>query len=150
LESDTYTHCWESLADLLERGATDGLLCDFGMPVLHNGTRYNCRVICLDKQILLIRPKTAMADNGNYRESRYFTPYTSHHNEEASQHLLPSHLFDSFGQKYAPFGTQFLRCGDGTCIGVESCEEVSEQSLCLGWPHFLKKNSSLNPCILPS
>ena len=126
LESDTFTHCWESLAELFERGATDGILCDFGMPVLHNGTRYNCRIICIDRKVLLIRPKTAMADNGNYRESRYFTPYNNKRNgnSDPSQHLLPLHLFEKFGQTYAPFGTEFIRCGDGTCVGVESCEEV--------------------------
>ena len=44
LEIDTFRHCWESLAQLFERGATDnGLLCDFGMPILHGGARYNCR-----------------------------------------------------------------------------------------------------------
>jgi len=33
LELDTFEHCWESLASLFDEGATDGLLCDFGMPV---------------------------------------------------------------------------------------------------------------------
>jgi len=73
LESDTFTHCWESISELFERGATDGLLCDFGSIVIHNGTRYNCRILCRDRKVLLIRPKMALADNGNYRESRYFT-----------------------------------------------------------------------------
>ena len=31
---------------------------------------YNCRVFILDGQVLLIRPKMAMANDGNYRESR--------------------------------------------------------------------------------
>mmetsp|Transcript_19477 Transcript_19477/g.27759 ORF Transcript_19477/g.27759 Transcript_19477/m.27759 type:complete len:148 (-) Transcript_19477:61-504(-) len=73
LESDTFMHCWESISELFERGATDGLLCDFGSIVLHNGARYNCRVLCRDRRVLLIRPKMALADSGNYRESRYFT-----------------------------------------------------------------------------
>jgi NAD+ synthase (glutamine-hydrolysing) len=73
LESDTFTHCWESISELFERGATDGLLCDFGSIVIHKGTRYNCRILCRDRKVLLIRPKMALADNGNYRESRYFT-----------------------------------------------------------------------------
>jgi hypothetical protein len=64
------------LAQLLEQGATDdGLLCDFGMPVLFAGARYNCRILAMNRKILLIRPKISMADNGNYRESRYFTAY---------------------------------------------------------------------------
>eukprot|EP00592_Proboscia_alata_P011768 CAMPEP_0194389366 /NCGR_PEP_ID=MMETSP0174-20130528/103752_1 /TAXON_ID=216777 /ORGANISM="Proboscia alata, Strain PI-D3" /LENGTH=144 /DNA_ID=CAMNT_0039181553 /DNA_START=10 /DNA_END=440 /DNA_ORIENTATION=- len=88
LEFDTFTHCWESLQTLLELGATDGLCCDFGMPVLHGGVRYNCRIICLDRRILLIRPKMALADAGNYREGRYFTAYSPPANGDTSDHLL--------------------------------------------------------------
>ena len=33
-ELDTIDHCWESLATLFRQGATDDLLCDFGMPLL--------------------------------------------------------------------------------------------------------------------
>ena len=44
-----------------------------------------------------------------------------------SMHLLPRNVFEKkFGQKYAPFGTEFIKCGDGTTVGVESCEEVSQ------------------------
>ena len=34
------------------------------MALLHRGVRYNCRVFCLDRKVLLIRPKMAMADDG--------------------------------------------------------------------------------------
>jgi hypothetical protein len=30
---DTYLHCTQSLAELLSTDATDGILCDIGMPV---------------------------------------------------------------------------------------------------------------------
>lgn len=122
LEHDTFSHCWESLAELLERGATDDLLCDFGMPVLFGGTRYNCRILALNRRILLIRPKSAMADQGNYRESRYFTSYTS---RDGTQSLvLPRIFLEQFQQASAPFGTQYLRFGDGITVGCESCEEL--------------------------
>ena len=127
LENDTFDHCWESLTQLLDEGATDGLMCDFGMPVLHAGVRYNCRVICYNRKVLLIRPKTAMADNGNYREGRYFTAYSSPANSTANcpeKHLLPTTFFDKFGQRDVPFGLYHLQCADGTTIGCESCEEL--------------------------
>ena len=127
LEHDTFDHCWESLAQLLEGGATDGLMCDFGMPVLHAGVRYNCRVICHNRKVLLIRPKTAMADNGNYRESRYFTAYSTPANSNATcpeKHLLPTTFFAQFGQRDVPFGLYHVQCADGTTIGCESCEEL--------------------------
>jgi NAD+ synthase (glutamine-hydrolysing) len=123
LEQDTFDHCWESLTILLEEGASDGLLCDFGMPVLHSGVRYNCRVICYNRKVLLIRPKTAMADNGNYREGRYFTAYTAT-STCPEKHLLPTYFATKFGQHDVPFGLHHLKCADGTTIGCESCEEL--------------------------
>eukprot|EP00986_Skeletonema_menzelii_P016956 scaffold16781_cov155-Skeletonema_menzelii.AAC.4 len=122
LEQDTFDHCWESLGLLLDEGASDGLLCDFGMPVLHGGVRYNCRVICYNRKLLLIRPKTAMADNGNYREGRYFTAYSAPSFPE--KHLLPRNFAKRFGQRDVPFGLQHITCADGTTIGCESCEEL--------------------------
>lgn len=127
LETDTVDHCWESLAMILERGATDdGLLCDIGMPVLHNSIRYNCRVLACNRRILQIRPKTALADSGNYRESRYFTAYqrpaaASGQNETL---VLPPIFREKFGQGTAPFGTAPIRFGDGWALGCESCEEL--------------------------
>jgi len=105
-------------------------VCDFGMPVLFRGTRYNCRVLALNRRVLLVRPKTAMADNGNYRESRYFTSYQKRQQQScggdgATDNLvLPSVFREKFGQATAPFGLQFLRFGDGTTVGCESCEEL--------------------------
>ena len=125
-EMDTFVHCWEVLHRLVFdwKCTDDGLVCDFGMPVLHDGVRYNCRVLVANRKILLIRPKVALADGGNYRESRWFTAYpslaTSSLRNEA--HRLPSHLFPD--QESAPFGTAHLEFADGTSIGVESCEEL--------------------------
>ena len=123
LEGDTFDHCWESLVRLLDEGATDDLLCDFGMPVLHGGVRYNCRVLCRNRKVLMIRPKMALADNGNYREGRYFTAYAAPPLSPET-HLLPPIFRTRFGQRDAPFGLCHLHCADGTTIGCESCEEL--------------------------
>ena len=32
-----------------------GIVCDFGMPVLYQGVRYNCRVLCHNGKVLFIR-----------------------------------------------------------------------------------------------
>ena len=45
------------------------------MPVMHRNVSYNCRVICLDRKVLGVRPKFFLANDGNYREMRYFTPW---------------------------------------------------------------------------
>jgi len=72
----------------------------------------------------MIRPKTAMADSGNYRESRYFTAYQDPRDGIQEQFQLPDFWMKKFDQKFAPFGLGFLQCADGTTIGCESCEEL--------------------------
>jgi len=56
-------------------------------PVVHKNVIYNCRIIIHNKKILLIRPKMWMANDGNYRELRYFTPWQKHRQTE--DHYLP-------------------------------------------------------------
>ena len=146
LETDTFTHCWESLADIVLAGCTDGLLCDFGMPVLHRSVRYNCRILVFNRQILLIRPKCAMADNGNYRESRYFTPFRVSVPNKLDEFIVPSeytarvrrsNLVDQTGVGSAnninekvestvvvPFGVGAIVTSDNVRIGSETCEEL--------------------------
>ncbi len=68
-ELDTIQHSWEALAELLAGGATRGILCDVGVPVIHRGVRYNCRAYLLDGRVLLLRPKLSLADDGNYRRA---------------------------------------------------------------------------------
>lgn len=71
LEMDMYDHCWDQLQIILEDETCNDILLDIGMPILHRGRRFNCRVICLSSKIILIRPKLWLADDGNYRESRW-------------------------------------------------------------------------------
>lgn len=54
---------------------SQNMLIDVGMPVQHRNVSYNCRVVFLNKRIILIRPKLANCDDGNYRETRWFTPW---------------------------------------------------------------------------
>ena len=46
LQLDTINHRrGYSLLVPMKRGATDGLLCEFGLPILHNGVRHSSRVL---------------------------------------------------------------------------------------------------------
>ena len=56
-------------------------------PVTHKNVIYNCRIILHNRRILLIRPKMWLANDGNYRELRYFTPWQKH--REYEQFFLP-------------------------------------------------------------
>ncbi|XP_067414314.1 glutamine-dependent NAD(+) synthetase isoform X2 [Emydura macquarii macquarii] len=90
-------------------------------PVMFRNVRYNCRVIFLNKKILLIRPKMILANAGNYRELRWFTPWSrARHVEE---YFLPGMIQEVTGQETVPFGDAVLATKD-TCLGSEICEEL--------------------------
>ena len=128
-ESDTETHCWEALAKLAtaQAGASKGFLLDVGMPVYHGGSRYNCRVIVGNGEVLGIRPKTVMADDGNYREGRWFTAWPAD-KLEIDSFLLPPSYTEGFSstdrQRTAPFGLMSFLSVDGLKMSVETCEEL--------------------------
>ncbi|XP_050811288.1 glutamine-dependent NAD(+) synthetase isoform X1 [Gopherus flavomarginatus] len=120
-ESDTLLHSFEVLAKLLESPATQDIICDVGMPVMCRNVRYNCRVIFLNKKILLIRPKMILANTGNYRELRWFTPWSRARFVE--EYFLPRMIQEVTGQETVPFGDAVLATKD-TCLGSEICEEL--------------------------
>ena len=65
-------------------------------PVIHKNVIFNCRIIIHGHKILLIRPKMWMANDGNYRELRYFTPWAKHRQWE--DHYLPRIIREVTGQ----------------------------------------------------
>ncbi|KAF9429455.1 glutamine-dependent NAD(+) synthetase [Entomortierella beljakovae] len=121
LEGDTYVHSWEVLGQILSSEETHGILLDVGMAVMHRNVKYNCRIIILNGKILLIRPKLYMANDGNYREMRWFTPWAKHRVTE--EHYLPRMIQKITGQVTVPIGDAVIAALD-TCIGVEMCEEL--------------------------
>ncbi|KAG7093662.1 glutamine-dependent NAD(+) synthetase [Marasmius oreades] len=121
LEGDTVKHSWEVLAKILASEEAKDIVCDIGMPVVHKDVIYNCRVIIYNKKILLIRPKMWLANDGNYRELRFFTPWTRY--RQWQDHKLPKIIQALTGQDKVPFGDAVISTQD-TCIGVEMCEEM--------------------------
>ncbi|KAL5633160.1 hypothetical protein ACGC1H_003600 [Rhizoctonia solani] len=121
LEGDTVLHSWEILGRIIQSEVVQGILCDIGMPVIHKNVLYNCRIIVHDGKIIMIRPKMWLANDGNYRELRYFTPWQKHRQTE--EHYLPRMIQAITGQVKVPFGDAVVSTMD-TCIGVELCEEL--------------------------
>ncbi|KAG8902475.1 glutamine-dependent NAD(+) synthetase [Tulasnella sp. 403] len=119
--SDTVLHSWEILGQILENEVVKNIVCDVGMPVIHKNVLYNCRVILHNSKILLIRPKMWLANDGNYRELRYFSPWMKH--RQVEDHYLPRIIQSVTGQIKVPFGDAVVSTID-TCIGVELCEEL--------------------------
>lgn len=120
-ESDTLFHSWEVLAMILKSTVAEDMLIDVGMPVMHKNVTYNCRVAFLNRRILLIRPKMQMCEDGNYRESRWFSPWTKERMVE--DYFLPRMISQITNQTVVPFGDAVISTRD-TCIGFEICEEL--------------------------
>src|SRR5262245_34517180 len=72
------------LCRIIYHGHCQDILLDIGMyvianapsltlrPIKQQSNYYNCRVIAYSAYIYLIRPKLWLANEGNYRERRYF------------------------------------------------------------------------------
>ncbi|XP_017798356.1 PREDICTED: probable glutamine-dependent NAD(+) synthetase [Habropoda laboriosa] len=120
-EPDTLLHSWEVLATLLKSPIAEDMLIDVGMPVMHKNVTYNCRVAFLNRRILLIRPKMQLCEDGNYRETRWFSPWTKERTVE--DYFLPRMISQITGQTVVPFGDAVISTRD-TCVGFEICEEL--------------------------
>ena len=121
-------HAWQVLVKILECEDAEDMLVDVGMPVVHKNVIYNCRVVLFNKKILLIRPKMWMANDGNYRELRWFTPWQKY--KQAEEHYLPKMVADVTGQHTCPIGHAVVATQD-TSIGVELCEELFTPAACV-------------------
>lgn len=121
LEQDTITHAWECLKDLLSGHWTEHILCSIGMPIIHESVRYNCQVFCLDRKIIMIRPKICLANDGNYRELRWFSAWKF--KDRLVDFQLPSDISEAISQISAPFGFGYIQFQD-TAVAAETCEEL--------------------------
>ncbi|RHZ54692.1 glutamine-dependent NAD(+) synthetase [Aspergillus thermomutatus] len=121
LEGDTFLHSWEMLARIIDHPDCQDIVVDVGMPVRHRNVRYNCRVIFYNRKIILIRPKMWLANDGNYRELRHFTPWQRP--REIEDYYLEQIVGKITGQYKVPFGDAVISTRD-TCLGLETCEEL--------------------------
>ncbi|KAL8749211.1 MAG: hypothetical protein Q9184_006898 [Pyrenodesmia sp. 2 TL-2023] len=111
----------EALAGIIDDDACQDIVLDIGMPVRHKNVRYNCRVICYNRKVIMIRPKIWLANDGNYREMRYFTPWMRQGHVE--DYYLESIVGRITGQVKVPFGDGIVSTKD-TCFACETCEEL--------------------------
>ncbi|KAL3834914.1 hypothetical protein ACJIZ3_009650 [Penstemon smallii] len=123
LELDTINHAWECLRELLVGDWTDGILCSFGMPVVKGLERYNCQVLCLNRKIVMIRPKMWLANGGSCAELRWFTSWKQKDPSRLDHFLLPSHISQALSQTMVPFGYGYIQFLD-TAVGAEVCMEL--------------------------
>ncbi|MCJ1432147.1 glutamine-dependent NAD(+) synthetase [Xylographa pallens] len=94
LEGDTFLHSWESLAEII--------------------AHEECQDILLDI-------KLSLANDGNYREMRYFTPWKAV--KLVEEYYLPRIITKVTGQNKVPIGDAVISTLD-SCVGCETCEEL--------------------------
>jgi len=121
LEVDTVEQSWLMIERILKNKITINILCSFGMPVLYNQVLYNCVIYIFNNEILLIRPKKSLCSNGNYRETRYFTPWQK--DKKITSFNLPHNIYKVNNQKTTIFGDAIISFND-IKIGTEMCEEL--------------------------
>ncbi|KJZ76907.1 Glutamine-dependent NAD(+) synthetase [Hirsutella minnesotensis 3608] len=121
LENEVYEHSWDSLYSILTDTSLHGIIIDVGLPLLHRNCRYNARAIVLDGKILCLRPKLYLANDGNFREMRFFTPWNRPRHVE--QYYLPPLIQKHQGCRHVPIGDVVLSTID-TCLAAETCEEL--------------------------
>jgi NAD+ synthase (glutamine-hydrolysing) len=109
------------LLEIMMSRHSENMLIDVGMPIQHFNVAYNCRVVFYNKKIVLIRPKMMMCDDGNYRETRWFSAWTKPRVVE--DFYLPRIIAAATGQHTVPFGDAVVSTRE-TCIGFEICEEL--------------------------
>lgn len=111
----------DSLLSILTDEALHGILIDVGLPILHRNCRFNSRALILDGKLLCLRPKQDLANDGNFREARFFQPWGRVRHVESYQ--LPPKLQSHQGRRQVPIGDVLLETND-TCIAAETCEEI--------------------------
>lgn len=123
-ERDTETHAWEVIGKLCEdKALMADIAVDVGAPATHRGARYNCRVFIVNGEIVLVRPKRALADDGNYREGRWFVAWTRANETESFALPESCAAYARGGDGNVPFGDAALEFDDGS-LGSETCEEL--------------------------
>jgi NAD+ synthase (glutamine-hydrolysing) len=120
-EPDTALFAWQSVVEVITHPDCQDILLDIGSPVVHRNILYNCRIIALDKKIILIRPKLWLANDGNYREERWFTGWSRPRHYE--EYYLPRIVQKCQGAVKVTIGDCIISTRD-TAFAAETCEEI--------------------------
>ncbi|EME39320.1 hypothetical protein DOTSEDRAFT_56743 [Dothistroma septosporum NZE10] len=121
LERDVYDHSWEIAAAIISHKDCQGIVIDLGLPVQHRSCTYNARLIALNGEVLAIRPKLDLCNDGNFREMRYFTAWPR---QRVEDYTLPG-VIQSLArqQRITRIGEVLFDAEDAT-FASETCEEL--------------------------
>ena len=121
LENDVYANSWDIVAEIISHAECQDIIIDLGLPVQHRGCSYNARVIVLNSEVLAIRPKLDLCNDGNFREMRYFTPWPR---GRVDDYTLPEVIQQlPRNQRRCRIGEVAFEALDGS-FASETCEEL--------------------------
>lgn len=117
LEREVHELSFNVIKNILRKPAlTKNILLAIGCPIIHNDIRYNTTMFINNGKLVSIRPKMNLADDGNYREARWFTSWPRERYE--------TFHFDLDGvRNECPIGVNVINCND-VLIAAEICEEL--------------------------
>lgn len=116
-----YECCLSSLYRILTDKSLHEIIIDVGLPIQHRSFKYNARALCLNGKILAIRPKLYLANDGNFREPRYFSPWNRP--KYVEKYKLDERFRKLQGENFVPIGDVVIDTLD-TCFAAETCEEL--------------------------
>jgi NAD+ synthase (glutamine-hydrolysing) len=121
LENDVYNNSWDVVADIITRPDCQDIIIDLGLPIQHRGCSYNARLIALNGEVLAIRPKLDLCNDGNFREMRYFSPWPR---QRVDEYHLPKVIQNlARKQKRCRIGEVAFEANDAS-FASETCEEL--------------------------
>ncbi len=105
----------DALFELAEMTSGHGTMLVVGVPVMHDGRRYNCAAILHGGSIIAVVPKTHLPNYGEFYEKRWF---------ESGEGISKSKVWENECEGGIPFGTDIIVELGGVKIGVEICEDL--------------------------
>ncbi|KAK4500294.1 hypothetical protein PRZ48_008483 [Zasmidium cellare] len=121
LENDVYANSWDIVAEIITHPDCQDIIIDLGLPIQHRGCSYNSRVIGLNGEVLAVRPKLDLCNDGNFREMRYFSPWPR---QRVENYTLPKVIQQlPRGQRKTRIGEVAFETNDAS-FASETCEEL--------------------------
>ncbi|CAK1368356.1 unnamed protein product [Cercospora beticola] len=121
LENDVYANSWDIVAEIIAHPECQDIIIDLGLPVQHRGCSYNARLLALNGEVLAIRPKLDLCNDGNFREMRYFSPWPRQRVEDYHLPKVISALPKN--QRKTRIGEVAFETNDAS-FASETCEEL--------------------------
>ena len=123
LELDVFNHSWDIVAEIISHPECQDIIIDLGLPVKHRDIAFNARVVAVNGEVLAIRPKLDLCNDGNYREMRYFLGWPRQRAVE--DYHLPEVISNlPRKQRKTRIGEVVFETNDNASFASETCEEL--------------------------